>query len=73
MFLDRAHHGLSNALQPIVRHDDGMGYCDYVETLAYLLFLKMAEEQLSLPYTSESDSSNDFDMSSQHAYIAAVR
>jgi type I restriction enzyme M protein len=31
-----------------VLRDDGMSYGDYVEQLAYLLFLKMADERTSL-------------------------
>lgn len=32
--------------------DDGVGYGDYLERLAYLIFLKMVEEYSKLPITA---------------------
>ena len=37
-----------------VLRDDGMSYCDYVEQLTYLLFLKMADERSRPPYNQAS-------------------
>lgn len=37
-----------------VLRDDGVGYGDYVEQLTYLLFLKMADEQMQLPSSRRS-------------------
>lgn len=37
-----------------VLHDDGMSYCDYVEQLTYLLFLKIADERAQPPYNQSS-------------------
>ena len=31
-----------------VLRDDGVGYGDYVEQITYLIFLKMADERLSI-------------------------
>ena len=33
--------------------DDGLSYGDYVEQLTFLLFLKMADEQMKPPYSQE--------------------
>ena len=35
-----------------VLRDDGLSYGDYVEQLTYLLFLKMADEQIQSPVQS---------------------
>ncbi len=37
-----------------VLRDDGVSYGDYVEQLTYLLFLKMADEQIRPPYNRQS-------------------
>lgn len=37
-----------------VLRDDGVSYCDYVEQLTYLLFLKMANEQTKPPFNKPS-------------------
>ncbi|MGI9026520.1 MAG: type I restriction-modification system subunit M N-terminal domain-containing protein, partial [Burkholderiaceae bacterium] len=37
-----------------VLRDDGMSYGDYVGQLAYLLFLKMADERSLPPYSQQS-------------------
>jgi type I restriction enzyme M protein len=37
-----------------ILRDDGLSYGDYVEQLTFLLFLKMADEQLSLPFNFRS-------------------
>ena len=37
-----------------VLRDDGVSYCDYVEQLTYLLFLKMADEQTRPPFNKKS-------------------
>ena len=38
----------------VLLRDDGMSYGDYVEQLAYLLFLKMADERTKPPYNEPS-------------------
>ena len=37
-----------------VLHDDGMSYGDHVEQLTYLLFLKMADDRIMVPYNQPS-------------------
>ncbi len=36
-----------------VLRDDGVGYGDYLEQITYLLFLKMADEMSTSPYTKK--------------------
>lgn len=38
-----------------VLRDDGLSYLDYLETLTYLVFLKMADEQTKAPFNKPSD------------------
>ena len=37
-----------------ILRDDGLSYCDYVEQLTFLLFLKMADEQSKPPFNNLS-------------------
>lgn len=36
-------------------HDDGMSYGDHVEQLTYLLFLKMADDRIRVPYVQPAE------------------
>ena len=47
-----------------VLRDDGVSYCDYVEQLTYLLFLKMADEQTKPPFSKPSSIPRGFDWQS---------
>jgi type I restriction enzyme M protein len=44
-----------------ILRDDGLSYGDYVEQLALLLFLKMANEQSRSPYSKPSPVPATFD------------
>jgi Type I restriction-modification system methyltransferase subunit len=44
-----------------VLRDDGVSYGDYVEQLTYLLFLKMADEQIKPPFNRPSVIPEGFD------------
>jgi len=37
-----------------ILYDDGLSYCDYLEQLTFLLFLKMADEQSRPPFNKKS-------------------
>jgi type I restriction enzyme M protein len=41
--------------------DDGLSYGDYVEQLTFLLFLKLADEQMKPPYNRARLISKDLD------------
>ena len=47
-----------------VLRDDGLSYGDYVEQLTFLLFLKMADEQMKLPYNKPRMIPKDLDWAS---------
>ena len=47
-----------------VLRDDGLSYGDYVEQLAYLLFLKMADERTKPPFNEKSSIPKKYDWKS---------